>query len=478
MMLSLIKRVVCRYKLKFSYRLCLKYYCKKVEYFDMPSALYAGLETKGKVVSYLDPYLDVNSTFCDMEKLKTDLLKRKVNFDMDSLDSLLQQGVLYEKVIELLKCTKENIVQLNRTRVTIKKEKKITDDKVISDLDTKIAEANEALSAANEELRILERTFVVPFLQIPNSLHKNTTENDECLFSLFSKPEFPFPVKSHVEIGKKKDELCFKDVSPTSYYFKGKLAQLELAVSEFIMSRFQEHDFGSYANVDTARAFLAEGCGIVIKNNNNNLRIEDPDCLAFNQVQFLYGSSSLTSFVALFCKSLVEFPKPLPVRLVTTGRKYKQRNNNTDKNSLFSAIQSSSVSAFVVYPLECSEEAIVNEIAMLMNQTYTELGLHFTLVQYGASKLEPYESLAVGLCLFSPFSKSYIEVGRISLCQDFISKRLQIYQSMGKRRAAFLGMIYVEIMDIKNWIGCLMENTQSLDGEYSIPKCLEKFFVK
>ncbi|KAL7640419.1 UNVERIFIED_CONTAM: hypothetical protein RMT77_008694 [Armadillidium vulgare] len=477
MMLSLIKRVVCRYKLKFSYRLCLKYYCKKVEYFDMPSALYAGLETKGKIFSTLDPYLDISSTFCDMEKLKTDLQKRKIDYDIDSLDSLLQQSVLYEKMNELLKGIKENIERLKKSKDIIDKEN-ADDERMILDLNEKIAEANEALSAANEELRILEKTFIVPFLQIPNSLHKNTTEKNECLFSLFSKPEFSFPVKSHVEIGKENDELFLKDVSPSSYYLKGKLAQLELAVSEFMMSRFQEHDFRSYANVDTARAVLAEGCGIVIKNNNDNLRIDDPDCLAFNQVQFLFGSSSLTSFVSLFCKGLVEFTKPIPIRLVTTGRKYKPRQNKTDKNSLFSAIQSSSVSAFVVYPLECSDEAIVNEIAMLMSQTYTELGLHFTLIQYGASKLEPFESLAVGLCLYSPFSKSYIEVGRISLCQDFISKRLQIYQNLGKKRAAFLGMIYVEIMDIKNWIGCLMENTQSPDGKYSIPKCLEKFFVK
>lgn len=478
MLIQSLRRVLKKYvsAYYFSFRTCSQ------KFINLPSDLYILHKHRSKLFSSLDPHIDVEAYFKNIKKLKLDLQSRNLSIDVDDLH---RKSISYQTVVASLRTIIQDLkeIRLDLKKISTAVSKDESSERTL--LQSKLCEMESKLAFEWQKFEELEESFIIPFLQLPNNLHKNSAKKDEVLFSLFPKPQLTFPVKSHTEIGLLKDALSFPDVSPFSYYMKGRLAALEIALGDFVLSRFKEIGFRNYATPNAVKAFVVQGCGLDTKANDEELlKILDADVLSSNQTRFLVGGASLPSFVVMLFQAIVQLKSDSPFHFISVGRKYQSPDSSLRSNikidsskNLFTALQSTCVSSLVAYPCDMSEEAIVNEFAMMLTQIYTELGLHFILIQYGAPKLRTYESLAIGVCMFSPYYKTYIEVGRISLCQDYISKRLQIYQGLEKGKAIFLGMVYVEILDMKNWIGCMMENTQTSDQDFIIPECLKSYML-
>ncbi|KAK3883254.1 hypothetical protein Pcinc_012426 [Petrolisthes cinctipes] len=322
-----------------------------------------------------------------------------------------------------------------------------------------------------EKIWDLEETVIIPLLQLPNILHHSTPSVDELLFSFLDKPTFTFSPKSHLELGKVSGEVEFLKNSPTSYYLKGHLALLELAFSDYFLSASRTHDFLTICNSDFVKAAVVEGSGVHCQERHayNKLssqeKREDP--------LHLVGGGSVPAFAAFITKQIVEKAEQLPQKFATSGRNYLPVGE--EHQGLFGCRQRLVVDGFVMYIDKegMDDKQNVDKLLMLLIQSYSKLGLHFRVVQYSGRSLSMAESAAFGVQMYSPYLDQYEEVGRITLCGNYISKRLWTLCKLEKKCAQFTSSIHIRFCNITGLLGLLMENSQTGHSAYVIPEYMQ-----
>lgn len=430
-------------------------------------ALYVPGSKAATVDSIVCPYLDFSKQFENLSSLEYGITQRGLDIDVRHI---VNKWIEWKE----LECQR---LQLEEERAlitkTMQRMKKDTGSREkVNELKVRGKKLRGLVKALTEEIWELEDTAIIAALQLPNDLHQSTGSCNKLLFSLFSKPVFLFQTRSHVELGESSGELELIDNSPTSYYLKNKLAILELVCSNYFLSKFKMFGYLHHSNPDFAKAAVVEGCGVhyVDRHRFNKLSTNEAD--VDKNSQHLVGGGSLPAFSAYFTKQIIERPEHLPQKLVTVGRNYISTNSKLP--GLFGCRQSTVVDGFVVH--ECNpvhEMQVLDEVLIALIQCYIELGLHFRVVQYSAQNLSTHESAAMGVQMYSTSTGEYHEVGRVSLCGDYISKRLWTLCKSDMKSVNFLSIIHIRACHITHLLGLLLENQQKENGKYDIPKCLQ-----
>ena len=435
------------------------------------STLHVSGERAQTVFGVLSPYIDISKTMQNLQKLEWNIGLRKMNLDVKKLFHLWKE-------LEQLKSVK---LELEKERADIASAMKTiaqggdkSESEKVMEMKTRGRKIREQLKTVAKNVLDLEDSLILGYLQLPNSLHHSVDVSDKVLFSLFSKPNFEYEAKGHETLGKLNNELEFIDNSPTAYYLKNKLAMLELASSEYFASVFRNHGYLNHSNPDFAKGVIIEGSGINVSEiehkifalTTNGSEIE-------SDTQYLVGGASLQAFSSYFTKQIISNADCLPQKLITVGRSYSP----SDKRSgLFSSWQTVSVDGFVLFENTSSaQEAMINETLMALVQCFTQLKIHFQVMQYGARNLKLHESAAIGILMYSPATETYQEIGRISVCGDFISKRLLMLKKLTKSSASFLSAIHVRVCNITHLLAFIIENGQNESGSYDAPEVLQKF---
>lgn len=430
-------------------------------------ALYVPGSKAATVGGVVCPYLDFSKQFENLSNLEYGVHQRGLHID---ISNIVNKWTKWKE----LECMRS---QLEEERAVIAKtmqemRKNLESKEKVNELKVHGKKLRERVKTLTEEIWKLEDTAIIAALQLPNNLHQSTGHSNKLLFSLFNKPAFLFQSRSHIELGESSGELEFINNSPTSYYLKKNLAILELVCSNYFLSKFKMHGYLHQSNPDFAKAVVVEGCGVhyVDRHRFNRLSANEADLDKISQ--HLVGGGSLPAFSAYFTKQIIEKPECLPLKLVTVGRNYI--STNSEFPGLFGCRQSTVVDGFVVH--ECNlvhEMQILDEVLITLIQCYIELGLHFRVIQYSAQNLNAHESAAVGVQMFSTSTGEYHEVGRVSLCGDYISKRLWTLCKSDIKSVSFLSMIHIRACHIAQLLGLLLENQQKENGTYDIPKCLQ-----
>lgn len=219
---------------------------------------------------------------------------------------------------------------------------------------------------------------------------------------------------------------------------------------------------------------MLEGSGLNHEDPTESFILEDNSDIerSSNSRIHLVGGASLVSFLAMHTKQLIN-PNNFPLRYFTTGRQYTPFPHKTAPIGLFTVCQSSAAYAFSMVKESGSEEykAEFENLLRKTIQLYERLGIHYRIVMRSASELRSWESLRVSFELWSVFNQQYVEVGFISACGDFISKRLLIaYQTKNGRD--FPGVVSGTILSVPRLVACLIEQNPQ---NFVIPDCIKKY---
>ncbi|XP_045611009.2 serine--tRNA synthetase-like protein Slimp isoform X1 [Procambarus clarkii] len=430
------------------------------------SALYVPGETATTIDGFLSPYLDFSKLFENLSDLEFNITQRGLDINVKHI---MRQWTEWKE----LECHR---LQLEEEREVIaKKMNSLKKDPASNEKQRELKQCGKKLREQLKDLTVQiwkVEMVVITILQLPNSLHHTTGFSNKQIFSLFKAPSFTYQPKDHVQIGERMGELEFCNNSPSAYYLKNGLALLELACSDYFLSRFKALGYQQQSNPDIVKAIVVEGCGAhyVARHKLNKIADQEAD-LERNSLH-LIGGGSLAAFSAYFSKQIIEKSEYLPHRLVTVGRNYVPTSSAF--LGLLGCRQSTVVDAFVVHEYNPVQEMeILDEILLSLIQSYIELQVHFKVIQYCGRHLESYESAAVGVQMFSPNTKEYHEVARISVCGDYISKRLWTLCKSSNKSASFLSMIHIRGCHVARFLGLLMENQQKENGTYDIPNCLQ-----
>jgi seryl-tRNA synthetase len=154
------------------------------------------------------------------------------------------------------------------------------------------------------------------------------------------------------------------------------------------------------------------------------------------------------------------------------GRQYKpsaQNLDETDFSGLFGVCQASSIELFISTADDLSN--MMNEFDRTMaavTDIYKKLEFPFRVVYMPARSLRLYESLRGSFQMYSSSLQTYMEVGHVSVSDDYISKRLLIrYEAEPEQR--FTRIISGTVLSVPKLLGCILEMHHEAKTFASIP---------
>lgn len=415
----------------------------------------------------VSPFIDFEEKLADIDSLKDNIKRRSIDMDVDQV----------KDVWDFLSTLRQNYGDLDQQRQRIHDEVRqlnsLDDDaskKTIEKLKMHLKVISLDMKNLKTGLWSVEEKAMIHALAFPNTLHSRTPLFEPSETSSFKDKPRPLKVESHLEIATKADLLKF--TSPQSYYLKKDAAVFELCGKFYFSENLRAAGFTQFSNPDFTKSAIVEGCGldhtdsdkVFILHHNETTKLSEDNRL------HLTGGGSLLAFAAYHAKHVV-FPTAFPLKYFALGRQYVPVPE-TSKLGLFQVSQSSVVQLFIAVKdsIEDMDTELDNAIT-LITDIYKNIGFHFKVCCLPAAQLKSWESLHVSFQMFSPFLNTYIEVGNISVSDDYVSKRLH-FNYKEKKVKKFPKIISGTILSIPKFLGCVLE--QNPEEPFQIPPVMKK----
>ena len=408
---------------------------------------------------------------------------------MHSLKTIRENPNLFKKKIldrnvkidfeELLKLDKKN-------RETIQKKEKLEQEKktISKNKDKSQFEKSKKISKEIKNLEEIQKKIkekINPILNfIPNialddvPVGKDEKSNKE-LKTVGNIKKFSFKVKSHYEIGTNLNLMDFDIATKTSgsrfVFLKGKLAELERAISNFMID-IHTKKFG-YQEVSpplivTENTMFGTGQLPKFENDQFELKLEG------DQKKYLIPTAEviLTNMVK---ESLIK-AKDLPLRLVASTACFRKEAGSYGKDTkgMLRQHQFYKVELVsVVEPTQCSKElewmiSCAEEILKRLKLPYRSVLLSTGDMGFSAEK-------TVDLEVWIPSENKYREISSCSSCGQFQSRRMNSKYKDEKNKSDFLGTLNGSGLAVGRTLIAVMENYQNSDGSITIPESLRPY---
>lgn len=426
------------------------------------SALFVPGSKGMEVYSAVTPYLDFDERLKDITKLEENINLRQLSHDVHDLKSVWE----FYKTWKEAKCKVEDnrvdviakIREVNKWQDGEEKDKEIKRLAVLGKL------LRDDLKSVTETVQGIEENVVLRVLSLPNKLHPKTPLKTEVIKEFKQESSLR---KNHLNVGTDLD--CVDYINAKNYYLKNEAALFELATFFYFTEQFVARKFTHFSSSDFARSVLVEGVGLNPENATDVLLLNETE--GNNDKLHLTGSASLFPFCGFHAKQISCY-EHLPVRYVASGQIYSPKCS-THLKGLYSVWQSSSVQIFIGTDSESNMNSEYTNALDLLIEAYADLNLDFRVVAQPPECLKPWESLKTSIQIFSTFNNEYIEVGNITIVDDYISKRLRMsYEE--KKQERFLKVVSGNIVNVASLLAVCLEQSEN---DLFIPKAIREHML-
>ena len=381
----------------------------------------------------------------------------------------------------------EELIKLDiQNREIIKNKEKLEQEKknISKKKDPKLFNKSKDISKKILELEIkqndLEKKINPILYTIPNiALEDVPIGKDESFNKEIKKvgvvPNFNFNIKSHDEIGKKMNLMDFDIAAKTSgsrfVFLKGKLAELERALSNFMLD-IHTREFG-YQEVSPpliANENTMFGTGQLPKFENDQFELKLED----NKKKYLIPTAEviLTNIIK---DSLID-AKKLPLRFVASTACFRKEAGSYGKDTkgMLRQHQFYKVELVsMVHPSDCSKE--LERMISCAEEILKRLKLPYRTVILSSGDMGFSAEKTVDIEVWIPSEKKYREISSCSSCGQFQSRRMKSKFKDGNSKSDFLGTLNGSGLAIGRTLIAIMENCQNSDGSVTIPQSLRPY---
>ena len=409
---------------------------------------------------------------------------------MHSIKSIRDNPEFFKKKLEA-RNVKVNLTDLlaldKKNREIIQKKEKLEQEKKIisKQKDKKQFEKSKKISKQIESLEDSQRKLkqqIDPILNfLPNvalddvPLGKDEKSNKE-LKKAGKIPEFNFKIQSHYEIGKKLNLMDFNLATKTSgarfVFLKGKLAELERAISNFMLDihtkQFGYEEVSPPLMVSESTMF---GTGQLPKFESDQFEIKLED---EKSRKFLIPTAEviLTNIVReSFLKK-----EELPLRLVASTACFRKEAGSYGKDTrgMIRQHQFYKVELVsIVEPMKCLEE--LDRMTNCAQQILNKLKLPYRVVLLSTGDMGFSAEKTYDLEVWIPSENKYREISSCSSCGQFQSRRMRAKYKNEKGDSDFLGTLNGSGLAVGRTLIAIMENYQQQDGSIIIPEVLRPY---
>jgi len=395
---------------------------------------------------------------------KEELSKRFTNIDLKKILSLDEKNRKLIQHKEGLEKEKKDISK-NKDSSLFEKSKKISEQ---------ISKYIKQQSSVKKELDdILSSIPNIALKDIP--VGKDETSSKE-ISKCGEIAKFKFKPKSHYEIGEKLQMLDFDLATKTTgsrfVFVTGKLAQLERAISNFMLDT--HINLNGYKEVSPpliASASTMFGTGQLPKFENDQFEIKvDND----NGRKFLIPTAEviLTNMV----KDQILSIKDLPLRLVASTPCFRKEAGSYGKDTkgMIRQHQFYKVELVsIVDPIDCLNElekmtTCVTKILDSLKLPYKKIVLSTGDMGFSAEKTYDIE-------VWLPYENKYREISSCSSCGSFQARRMNARFKNNKNETNFLGTLNGSGLAVGRTLIAILENYQEENGSIKIPDVLKPY---
>ena len=265
-------------------------------------------------------------------------------------------------------------------------------------------------------------------------------------------------------------DIATKTSGSRFVYLKGKLAELERALSNFMLD-IHTREFG-YQEISPpliANENTMFGTGQLPKFENDQFEIK-----LENDQKYLIPTAEviLTNIV----KNTSIDAKKLPLRLVASTSCFRKEAGSYGKDTkgMLRQHQFYKVELVsIVHPKKCSEElermiTCAEEILKRLKLPYRTILLSTGDMGFSAEK-------TIDLEVWIPSENKYREISSCSSCGQFQSKRMKSKFKDSNNKPDFLGTLNGSGLAIGRTLIAIMENYQNSDGSVTIPQSLRPY---
>ena len=366
-----------------------------------------------------------------------------------------------------------------------KKEKFEQEKKIISKTKDKSQfEKSKKISSEIQNLEILQLSLQKKIDEISNSIPnialddvpigKDEKSNKE-IKKIGKIPKFDFNILSHYELGKKLNSMDFDLATKTSgsrfVFLKGKLAELERAISNFMLD-IHTKEFG-YQEISPPLIVTDDtmfGTGQLPKflNDQFEIKIDNP------QKKFLIPTAEVILTNMVKNTSLEE--KDLPIRLVASTPCFRKEAGSYGKDTkgMIRQHQFYKVELVsIVDPNKCKAE--LDRMINCAEEILKKLKLPFRSVLLSSGDMGFSAEKTVDLEVWIPSENKYREISSCSSCGQFQSRRMKAKFKNENKKSDFLGTLNGSGLAIGRTLIAIMENYQISDGSIIIPDALRPY---
>jgi len=369
------------------------------------------------------------------------------------------------------------------------------------ELIAKGAALKEKSAALEEKLSALESQLQLEGQRVPNLSHPDVPvggeENATLLKEVGKQRDFGFQPKDHVAVGEALDLIDFETAAEVSgqkfYYLRNAAALLELALVNWAMSKVVSKGFTPIMTPDLVKESVLDKCGFQPRGTNTQVYSVQgsPLCLT--------GTAEVPLGGVYMDKILSE--AELPIRMAAFGRCFRTEAGAAGAASkgLYRVHQFSKVEMFVV-AAPGQSDALHQELIDIETELFTELGLHFKVLDMPAVDLGAPAYRKFDIEAWMPGLQRYGEISSASNCTDYQARRLNIRfrpappggeaadeapasKKGGGKKTKVAGGGKTEFVHTLNATACavprlivaILENFQQADGSVVVPEVLRPF---
>jgi len=395
---------------------------------------------------------------------KKELSKRFVNIDLKKILSLDEKNRKLIQDKETLEKEKKDISK-NKDSSLFEKSKKISEQ---------ISKYIKQQSSVKKELDdILSSIPNIALKDVP--VGKNENSNKE-ISKCGKIPKFNFSPKSHYELGEKLQMLDFDLATKTTgsrfVFVTGKLAQLERAISNFMLDT--HININSYKEVSPplmASDNTMFGTGQLPKFENDQFEIKiDND----NDRKFLIPTAEviLTNMV----KDQILSNKDLPLRFVASTPCFRKEAGSYGKDTKGMIRQHQFYKVELVSIVEndkCLEE--LERMTNCATKILDDLKLPYRKIILSTGDMGFSAEKTYDIEVWLPSEEKYREISSCSSCGTFQAKRMKARYKNINNNIEFVGTLNGSGLAVGRTLIAILENYQTEEGSIIIPDVLKPY---
>lgn len=428
--------------------------------------------------------LDIRFIRENEEAVRKAIEGKRIDLDPDALFALDKERIAKQQEVEALQAERNRLNGLIKAASAEERAALLEQGKSVK----------EKLSIAEPEYAEAKRKFDDLMVQVPNIVSDDTpigkSDADNVEDGVFGqKPEFAFPIKDHIALGRDLDILDLEKGAKVAgyrgYYVKNEGVSLMMALMMHALNKMIEKGYTPMIPPTLIKGFPLFGSGYFkgkeydpAEDNIYQLAThdEEADGKSSKEKKFLVGTAE-PSLLAYFSDDVLK-EEDLPIKVAGYSQCYRSEigTYGKDTRGMYRVHEFMKVEQVVLMAADHAESVRMHEAMFAISkEIHEELGLPYRVLRIctgdmGAGKYRAYDIEA-----WMPGLNRWGETGSASDFTDWQARRLNVryVDRNGEKKHVF--MLNNTVLPSPRPFIAILENFQQADGSVIIPEVLRKY---